>query len=80
MIKVAGDRMLDPLPPSYQEIETTCLVIEQEHTKQMEIECTELTKQKEIELRQKEVELEMKKLDLEMKKMEYEIRKLELSK
>ena len=91
MIKVAGDRMLDPLPPSYEEIETNCLAIEQEHTKQMEIEykestkqkeveCTELTKQKEIELRQKEVELEMKKLDLEMKKMEYEIRKLELSK
>ena len=80
MIKVAGDRMLDPLPPSYQEIETNDLVIEQEHTKQMEIEL----RQKEIEYKeltkQKEIELEIKKLDLEMKKMEYEVRKLELTK
>ena len=69
MIKVAGDRMVDPLPPSYEEIETNDLAIEQEHTKQ-----------KEIELKQKEVDLEMKKIDCEMKKMEYEIRMLELTK
>ena len=31
MIKVAGDRMVDPLPPIYQEIETNDLVIEQEY-------------------------------------------------
>jgi hypothetical protein len=86
MIKVAGDRMLDP-PPRYNQIENcngTSLEIEKERTKQKEIEnikCIELTKQKEIEnmelTKQKQLELEMKKIELEMKKMDYEMLKLQ---
>lgn len=68
MIKVAGDRMIDP-PPMYQqenEVESNCtgsgttkftLDIEKERTKQMEIQ------------------LEIKKLELEMKKLELNVNK-----
>jgi len=69
MIKVAGDRMLDP-PPRYsvvtQQIENvnngTLLEIEKERSDQER----ERTKQKEIEL--------------EIKRMEFEIMKLQMSK
>ena len=40
-----------------------------EITKQKTIECVELTKQREIELKKLEVEFEMKKLEFEMKKL-----------
>jgi hypothetical protein len=78
MIKVAGDRMLDP-PPRYsvvtQQIENvnngTSLEVEKERsdqererTKQKEIECKELTKQKEIELEMKKLEFEMIKFQM----------------
>ena len=79
ILKVAGERVTDP-PPSYSKaIENNELDIvrekteqEREKTKQKQIECVELTKQKDIELKKLEVELEMKKLEFEMKKMEYD--------
>ena len=54
------------------------LEIEKERTKQNEIESTELTKQKEIELKQKEEETKQKQLDFEMKKLEFEMMKLQM--
>ena len=63
MIKVAGDRMLDP-PPRYTAIENS-----NELTKQIEIK--ELTKQIEA----KEL-TEQRRLELEIKKIEYRIMKL----
>ena len=84
MIKVAGERMLDPLPPSYNRvIEETGIEQEREKTKQIEIQSNELTKQsieitkqKQIECveltKQKEIELEIKKLEFEMMKFKYE--------
>lgn len=46
MIKVAGDRMIDPLPRYSKVIENTSIELEREKTKQIEIQ--ELTKQKQI--------------------------------
>jgi hypothetical protein len=65
MIKVAGDRMLDPPPRYTQQIENgtgTSLEVEKERSDQER----ERTKQKEIEL--------------EIKRMEFEIMKLQMSK
>jgi hypothetical protein len=77
VIKVVGDRMLDP-PPRYNQIENCngmSLEIEKERTKQKEIESTELTKQKEIEstelTKQKQLELEIKKIKYEMLKLKF---------
>lgn len=67
MIKVAGERMIDPPPRYTQQIENTndvSLEIEKEHTKQKEIECNSLIKQKELEL-------EIKKMEYEMMKLQY---------
>jgi hypothetical protein len=73
MIKVAGDRMLDP-PPRYSSIENNVY-----NTGTLEIE-REKTKQKEIEYKCKEKEIESKQLELEMKKLEFEMMKFEYEK
>jgi hypothetical protein len=77
MIKVAGERMVDP-PPRYSSINdnpnSDMLEIECEKTKQKELENVryiEETKQKELIVKQKEVELEIKKLEFEMMKLTY---------
>ena len=88
MYKVAGNRMLDP-PPKYNEIENVntfnngvLLDVEKERTKQKEIECKELTRQKEIEFEMKKLECKeltrQKEIDFEMKKMEYEMMKFQM--
>ena len=89
MIKVAGERMLDPLPPSYNRvIEETGIEQEREKTKQIEIQSNELTKQsieitkqKQIECveltKQREIELKKLEVEFEMKKLEFEMRKME---
>jgi hypothetical protein len=64
MIKIAGDRMLDP-PPRYSTIEHNS-----SHD-MLDIE-REKTKQREIEYKEKEIELEIKKLEFEMMKFKYE--------
>ena len=65
MIKVAGDRMLDP-PPRYTSIETSS-----ELTKQ--IQAKELTEQEREKTKQKQLELEIKKLEYEMMKFKNNI-------
>ena len=80
MIKVAGERMLDPLPPSYNRvIEETGIEQEREKTKrkeiefkQIEIQSNEITKQSIEKTKQKTIELEIKKLEFEMMKLQYE--------
>lgn len=60
--------MIDP-PPRYVPEEVRCndsLEIEREHTKQKEIEYTELTKQEHERTKQKEIELEIKRMEFEI--------------
>ena len=67
MIKVAGERMIDPPPIYTQQIENdVSLEIVKEHTKQKQIEYNGLIKQKELEL-------EIKKMEYEMMKLQYSI-------
>jgi hypothetical protein len=65
MIKVAGERILDP-PPSYTPIENSS-----ELTKQ--IQAKELTEQEREKTKQKQLELEIKKLEYEMMKFKNNI-------
>jgi hypothetical protein len=67
IIKVAGDRIIDP-PPEYNEITNGNLEIEQEKTKQKEYDM-EVEKAREL-TKQKQLDFEMKKLEFEMLKQQ----------
>jgi hypothetical protein len=70
MIKVAGDRIIDP-PPRYNEITNNSFEIEQEKTKQLELKLLIESKKSEHELK---IELKKNeyKMDMELKKFEFE--------